>query len=134
MAKTNKHELCQQFIRNRLTELNQQFDQCTTDLLTQSPSCSSKLLPLDILDHNLTEFVHLQQKYLSNKMNSQLNRYKDMIEEKKLYQNLSTYTLTNNQVIILHQNRYFSFTLFSFIFFSNREKPLIDSYNYNKHN
>ena len=104
MAKTNKHELCQQFVNNRLTELNQQFDQCTTELLTQSQSCPSKLLPLDILDHNLTEFVHLQQKYLSKKMNSQLNRYKDIIEEKKLSQTLYTYNLTNNQVLLFFFN------------------------------
>ncbi len=105
VAKTNKHELCLEFVRNRLIELNQQFDQCKTELLTQSVSCPSKLLPIDILDHNLNEFVQLQEKYLSNKMNSQLNRYKNTIEEKKLYQNFFTYDLSNNQVIILHQNR-----------------------------
>ncbi|CAF4359000.1 unnamed protein product, partial [Adineta steineri] len=65
LAKTNQHELCQDFVSNRLTEFNQQFDQCTTELLTQSQSCPSKLLPIDELDKKLKEFVSLEQKYLS---------------------------------------------------------------------
>ncbi|CAF4165881.1 unnamed protein product [Rotaria sordida] len=96
-AKTNEHESCQQFVQHRLIELHQQYDQCTTALITQSQLCPPKLLPLNILDHNLKEFVQLQQKYLSNKINSRLTRYKNIIHEKELFQTLSNYHPTVDQ-------------------------------------
>ncbi|CAF1427824.1 unnamed protein product [Rotaria sordida] len=57
--KTNEHTLCQQFVQHHLTELHREYDQCTMKIITQSQLCPSKLLPLDIIDHNLQEFVQL---------------------------------------------------------------------------
>ncbi|CAF2960747.1 unnamed protein product [Rotaria sp. Silwood2] len=93
-VKSNEHALCQQFVTNRLSELQQQYDQCITESNIQSQLCPPKLLPLDKTDHNLKEFVQLQQKYLSNKINSRLTRYKDKIHEEELFETLSNYNLS----------------------------------------
>ncbi|CAF4050299.1 unnamed protein product [Rotaria sp. Silwood2] len=93
-VKSNEHTLCQQLVQHRLTELHGQYDQCTTELRIQSLLCPSTLLPLDIIDHNLREFVELQQKYFLNKINSRLTRYKNIIQEKELFQTLSNYNLS----------------------------------------
>jgi hypothetical protein len=98
MAKTHEHELCKQFVKNHFTEIQRQFEQYKTELKTQEQSCPATLLPVETLDHNLKDFVELQQKYLSNKMNAQLKRFKNTIDEKEVFQNLSTYNLTIDQV------------------------------------
>jgi hypothetical protein len=99
MAKTDEHELCQQFVTTHLSTITLQSEQCTNELNIQFQSCPTTLLPLrTTLDQNLKEFVQIQQKHLSNKMNFQLTRYKDMIHEKELFQTLSTFNRTNDQV------------------------------------
>ena len=50
------------FVRNHLSKLNQQYDQCTTQLSTQSLSCPATLLSLQTLDQQLKEFVQFQEK------------------------------------------------------------------------
>ena len=57
MAKTTEHELCQQFVTNHLSKLNQQYDQCITQLSTESFSCPATLLSLQTLNQQLKEFV-----------------------------------------------------------------------------
>ncbi|CAF4058846.1 unnamed protein product [Adineta steineri] len=101
LANSNDHEQCQHFVTNRLIELNRQIDQCTAELITQSRPCPKKLLPIEELDCKLKEFVSEQQTHLVKKINARLIRYQDMIEEKKLFQILSTYTLTNIQKDII---------------------------------
>lgn len=99
MAKTNDHTLCEQFAKEHLSEIKRKIDQCTTELIIQFQACPTTLLPLKTtLDQDLKEFVQLQQKYIENKMNFQLTRYQDKIQEKELFQTLSTYSLTNDQV------------------------------------
>jgi len=107
MAKTNEHKLCQEFVTDHLSQIQFQFDQCTTELKTKSELCPLTLLPLDKIDHNLIEFIQLQEKHLSTKMNSQLNRYKDQIHEIELLKKLSVDSLTIDQV-----NFYFLFFFF----------------------
>lgn len=99
MVKTNEHLLCEEFVKEHLNEIKSKLDQCTNELTTQFQSCPITLSSLKTtLDQNLKEFVQLQQKYVSNKKNYQLKRYQDMIHEKELFQILSTFTLTNDQV------------------------------------
>ena len=69
------------------------------ELFIQSSVCPSKLLPLDQLDDGLKAFVHIEENYLAKKIQSQLKRYKDIIEEQKVSQTLSTYNLSNDQVM-----------------------------------
>lgn len=56
------------------------------------------LLPLDILDHRLKDFVNLQRKHLLKGNNDQLARFKELIHEKDLFQNLLTHQLTVDHV------------------------------------
>jgi hypothetical protein len=112
MAKTDEYELCQQFVTTHLSTITFQSEQCTTELNIQFQSCPTTLLPLrTTLDQNLKEFVQIQQKHLLNKMNFQLARYKDMIHEKELFQTLSTFNRTDDQVIS------FLFAFLNLIFF-----------------
>ncbi|CAF1529826.1 unnamed protein product, partial [Adineta ricciae] len=103
LTKSKDHQQCQQFVIKRLADLNRQHDQCTIELRIQSSSCPSKLFPLDKLDHDLQEFAHLQQVYLSKKMNCQLMRYNDIIEENKLFNTLSKFNLTNIQKEVIER-------------------------------
>ena len=85
MAKTKEHELCQQFVIHHLTQIKRQCDQCQTELLVQSQSCPRTFsTTLATIDHRLKEYVQLQQKHVSRKMNSQLKRFKAIIHEKNL--------------------------------------------------
>ena len=97
-AKTNEHQLCQQFVEKRLREIQLQFDQCTYELIQHSETCPSTLLPLVTLDSRLKEFIQLQQQYLSNKFKNKLLRFKDHIHEKELLERFSIYHLSNDQV------------------------------------
>ncbi|CAF3751880.1 unnamed protein product [Rotaria sp. Silwood1] len=96
-AKTRQSQLCQQFVENRLAELNQQYDQCTTELTAQSHSCPAKFLPLEKIDDDLKEFVQLEQKYFTTKINSRLTRYKDVIHENELWLTLCNPPLNIDQ-------------------------------------
>lgn len=123
LAKTNQHTSCQQFVTNRLTTLSQEYDQYTMKLIAQSHACPSTLLPLNILDQNLLKFVHLQVKYILNKINAQLTRYKEMLHEKELYQNLFNSNLTVDQVnnIFMVQKKIFFFVI-SFFFLEHNHR------------
>ena len=82
-----------------MNEIELKLDQCAKELTIQFQSCPATLLPLHLtLDQDLKEFVQLQQKYLSNKLNYQLARFQDCIHEKELFQMLSTYSVTSDQV------------------------------------
>lgn len=99
MAKTSEHLLCEQFVNNRLNDIKLQLDQCSTELKAQFHSCPITLLPLKtILDENLKQFVEIQLKYLSNKMNNRLIGYQGVIQEKQLFEILSTFSVTSDQV------------------------------------
>jgi len=98
MTKTNEHQLCQEFVEHYLHDIIRQLNECHVELITQSQSCPSTFLPLDILDNSLKEFVYVQRKYLSKIINDHLTRFKDFIHEKELLDNLSTYILTGDQV------------------------------------
>ena len=99
MAKTDKSEICQQYVISKLTNIRHQLDQCNMELFRQTESTSiSILLPsFDILDKCLKDYVSLQQKYLFKRIENQLITYKDDIHDQKLYQQLFAYNLTTVQ-------------------------------------
>ena len=114
MAKTNESELCQQFAMNHLTEIRVQFDQGQTELIVQSQSCPSTLsATLETIDRGLNEFVQLQQKHLSTKMNSQLKRYKAIIREGELFRNWSLDHRIAEHVNLEPESIFLSFVFFS---------------------
>lgn len=98
MAKTDDHEVCERFVIGHLTELHQQYDQCTLELFNQVQLCPSGLLSLETLDQSLKTFVDIQEKYIFTKMTAQLNRYQDKIHEKELFSQLMIFNLTVDQV------------------------------------
>lgn len=89
----------EKFINSHLNQLQQKFDQCTSELLAQSLSCP-KTLSLSMVNSRLQEFVRLHHIDLTRKVNYQTNKFKDGIREKKLYKDLYFYPLTNEQVIL----------------------------------
>ena len=130
MAKTDEHELCQQFVMNYLTKIKLQSEQCDTELTVQSLSCPSTLsATLDTIDHRLKEFVQLQQKHLSTKMNSQLKRYEAIIREKELFRSWSL-----DHRLPDHVNFKLESIFLYLVSFSSRKMPSINSFIYEKHN
>jgi hypothetical protein len=104
MAKTNEPEICQQFVMTQLNNIKHQLDQCNMELIRQTQSSISILLPsIEILDNCLKEYVYLQQKYLFKRIENQLIICKDDIYDQKLYQQLSAYQLTNVQQQAIQQ-------------------------------
>lgn len=73
----------------------------------QSSSIPPDFLSLEQIDQSLHEFVQLQQKYFLCKMNIKLQRYKSIIDERKFYQTLLVYNLTEAQVKSLFLNHVF---------------------------
>jgi hypothetical protein len=98
MAKTDKSEICQQFVMTQLTNIQHQLDQCNMELIKQAQSSLSlsisMLLPSrEIMDKCLKEYIYLQQKHLFKRIENQLILYKDDIYGQKLYHQLSAYNL-----------------------------------------
>ena len=70
----------------------------TTELLTQSSTCPSTLLPLEIIDQRLKEFVRLHHLDLLRTINYQISKLNSNILIKKFSKQLSTFHLTTKQV------------------------------------
>jgi hypothetical protein len=97
MEQPNKYNSTEKFIREHLIQIQHRFDVCTTELTTQSLSCP-KTLSLINIESSLKEFVRLHHFDLTRKVNYHINQFKDCIREKELYERLSSYTLTKDQV------------------------------------
>lgn len=57
-------------------------------------------MPFDELELRLKDFVHCERKYLSTRNNEQLNNFKDKIQQKELFETISTHLCQIN----LHVN------------------------------
>ena len=99
MAQTDHADRIEHFLKTYLIQLQQEFDQCTTHLTGQAFSCPTSL-QLSLVESQLKEFVRLHHLDATRKINFQLNNFKDHIREQELLQQLSTYPLTHEQVII----------------------------------
>ena len=86
------------FLQEYLNESQQKFEQCTTQLMAQALSCP-KSMELSKIESPLKEFVRLHHIDLTRKINFQVNQFKGHIHEKELFQQLSSYSITNEQVI-----------------------------------
>jgi len=96
----NNNDHIENFLKEYLIQLQQQFDQCTAQLINQALSCPQSM-QLSLIESQLKEFVRLHHLDLTRKINFQINKFKDHIREKELFQQLqSSYPLTNEQVII----------------------------------
>jgi len=97
-AKTNEHQICQEFVEHYLHDIICQLNACNAELMKLPQSCPSTFIPLESLDSSLKEFIYLQRKYLSKRTNDQLTKFKDLLHEKELLENLSKHNLTAKQV------------------------------------
>ena len=91
--------------------------------MTQVFSCPITLSPLEIIDERLKEFVRLHHIDLVRTINYQVTKLKDNISEKQLFEQLSYYYLTMEQVLITSQILnivYFSILLISFLVRNNQ--------------
>ncbi|CAF2261936.1 unnamed protein product, partial [Rotaria magnacalcarata] len=96
ITKTNEPQSCQKFIQDYLTHIQQQLEQCGTQLNLQASTCPEKLT-ITLLDHHLKEYVCSQQKRFTRKIHHQLKRFKDELHEKRLCHILFDNNLTSDQ-------------------------------------
>ncbi len=99
MRQTDNFDQIENFLKEYLIQLQQKYEQCTTQLINQALSCS-QTMQLSLIESQSKEFVRLHHLDLTRKINFQINKFKDHIHEKELFQQLSSYPLTNEQVII----------------------------------
>ncbi|CAF1366004.1 unnamed protein product [Adineta ricciae] len=98
MAQIDNYEHVEKFIKGYLIQLQEKFDQCTTQLINQALSCP-KSIDLLLIENQLKEFVRLHHLDLTRKTYFQVNKFKDHIYEKELFQQLSSYPLTTGQCL-----------------------------------
>jgi hypothetical protein len=103
MTQTADSDICQQYLINYIEDLKNQIDQYQMELGNQSALCPITSLSLDHMDHCLKEFVNGQRNYLSRRNNDQLVKFKDHIEENELFEIITTYYPTVDQVSIISQ-------------------------------
>ena len=99
MFKTKDPRLCFQFIQNYIYDIQQQLDQCNKTLRAQKLSCPESL-SCDKIDERLKEYIQSQQKRFQRKIDHQLTKFKETIQEKQLYNSLFNGSLTHEQVIV----------------------------------
>lgn len=95
--------MIQKYIEDYLILLRTKINDLRIELATQSSSWPSTLLPFEVIDARLQEFVRLHHIDLIRTVNYQTNKLKDDIREKQLFQQLSYYYLTSEQVLIIDQ-------------------------------
>ena len=105
MAKTDQPVICQQYVMEKLVEIQRQLDECNVELVRQIQSSSiSNFLPsIEIIDNYLKEYVSLQEKYLFKRIENQLSIFQNDIHDQKLYHQLSDYKLTTIQQQTIQQ-------------------------------
>ena len=103
IIQSDRVSVIQKYIEDYLILLRAKINDLTTELATQSSLCPSTLPPLEVIDTRLKEFVRLHHIDLIRTVNYQTNKLKDDIREKQLFQQLSYYYLTSEQVLIIDQ-------------------------------
>ena len=97
MAQTKNDNEVEHFLQAYLHQLQQQLDQCTTELIAQAISCPQSI-SLSLMESPLQEFVRLHHLDLTRRINFQINTFREHIHEQELFQQLSSYPLTQEQV------------------------------------
>lgn len=107
MTQVNEHTLIERYIEEYLILLRNKIERCTIDLIKQSSSCPLTFLSsLEIIDLRLKEFIRLHHIDLSRTINYQVIQFKDIIYESNLFQQLSSFHLSLEQVLTCIQNQY----------------------------
>ncbi len=109
IIRSNEPKIIQKYLQDYVILLQNRINQYTIELATQSLSCPTTLLTqtamsLEIIDRRLNEFVRLHHLDLKRQINYHISKLRGHIREKQLVQELSSYTLTNEQVIIIYRH------------------------------
>ena len=106
MANTNDFELCKEYVMNYLETIKMQLNQCDIELREHAQSCPTiEKLSFDQIQQRLKEIVDRERNYLSLRNEDELNKFKDDIYEKQLFQTISTSpiaTMINNQQVTIY--------------------------------
>jgi hypothetical protein len=98
IIQSDEPNITQKYLADYVLLLQNKIDQFTTELMAQSTTCPSTLLPLEIIDQTLKEFVHLHHLDLRRAINYQISKLNSNILIKKFSKQLSTFRLTAKQV------------------------------------
>ena len=103
IVKSNDNSLIHKYVEDYVILLQTKIEQYTTELLTQPLlSCPAIFVQIELLDQRLKEFVRLHHLDLTRTINYQINRFKDTIYDQHLFQQVSSFHLTTEQVLVKH--------------------------------
>jgi hypothetical protein len=74
MIHTDNDNQLENFLKESSIQIQQKFDQFTTQLITQALSCP-KLMQLPLIESQLKEFIRLHHLDLIGKVNFQVNKF-----------------------------------------------------------
>lgn len=97
MLPNTHHKSPQLFASEQIVQIQHQLNTCRTQCNSQMASCPLALNIIEI-DDILRDFVLSHQKHLFYKMNSEIKRFQDQIQEQQLFTSLN-YPLFNAQKV-----------------------------------
>ncbi|CAF5178217.1 unnamed protein product [Rotaria magnacalcarata] len=103
IMESNESDKIQKSLEEYLILLKNRSNQHENELMIQLSSCPTTLHPLELIDQRLKEFVRLHHIDLVRTANYQKHKLKDIIYEKRLFNQLSSYHLAEVQVRITHR-------------------------------
>ena len=98
LIQSNELNIIQKYVERYLVSLQGKIGHCDVQLCEQSSSDQWTLSSLQTLDLRLYEFVRLHHIDLLKSINYRINKLNDSIYEKQLYEQLSSYHLSVEQV------------------------------------
>ena len=109
IIRSNEPKIIQKYLEDYLILIQNRMNQYAIELKTQSLSCPTTLttqtnMSLEIIDQRLNEFVRLHHLDLLRQVNYCMSKLRDDLRGKQLLQELSSYLLTDEQVIVLFSN------------------------------
>ncbi|CAF4097523.1 unnamed protein product, partial [Rotaria magnacalcarata] len=99
IIESNERDNMQKSLEEYLMLLKNRIDQHENELMIQSSSCPTALYSLEMIDQRLKEFFRLHHVDLVRTVNYQKHKLRDIIYEKRLFNQLSSYHLAEHQAI-----------------------------------
>ena len=103
MAGTYDSDACRRYLVNYIADIKIQLRNYQIELTKQSRSTPFVSIALDQIDRCLTDHVTCQRTYLSMRNNRQLVTFKDTMKEGHLFELITTYYPTMDQVCGNHR-------------------------------
>ncbi|CAF4187775.1 unnamed protein product, partial [Rotaria magnacalcarata] len=99
IIESNERDNMQKSLEEYLMLLKNRIDQHENELMIQSSSCPTALYSLEMIDQRLKESFRLHHVDLVRTVNYQKHKLRDIIYEKRLFNQLSSYHLAEHQAI-----------------------------------